>query len=407
MAATDRGGPAPRWSRVLLAVVLLVGALEVTCRLVVRQVFGAPFRSFDAYSFSGYGLYRQNADYTHPQFVHNSAGFRNRREFSVDKPPGTFRVMCIGASVLYSGSAPTHAGTSLRVATDETITAYLEPLLGDLPELDGLEVEVINAAVNRHYLRQTISYYIAELAPYDPDLVLVFGTHNDSARVEQADAVSTLFYDRAAPTPEEARLETLANEASLAALAEKTVRVSVNSSALAATTYRVLDRLLKRISISIDAFRRPGPPLLNELASPAEMERNLRYYLAGLEALLTYIEVQGARPVVFWEYLLMVVEDVKPLSPHERRLLDFLERRAGSLTDEHKRLKLEVRDRVAARLEQRGVPLIDIEDDLRGYSGNLFNDYLHYDATGNRWAAGIIARELRPVIAEIVAARGP
>ena len=72
----------------------------------IRVAIGRPFRSFDGYVFSGYGVYRQNPRYTHPQYVHNRAGFRNLREFSVEKPPGTLRVMAIGASVLYAAAAP-------------------------------------------------------------------------------------------------------------------------------------------------------------------------------------------------------------------------------------------------------------------------------------------------------------
>ena len=391
-----------RWWRVWLVLIALFGAVEIICRIGVGWYVGRPFDSFDAYSFSGYGVYRQNPRYTHPAFEHNAVGFRNTREFSIAKPKNTFRVMTIGASVLYAGSAVTRGGFSRRVRTDETISAYLEPLLREMPELAGYDVEVINPSVNRHNLRHTLAYYVAELARYDPDVVVVFGTHNDSAYLELVDAMSTLFYDREDPTPEERRVELLLNDDSISALAEKGLRVVVNRSAAAATAYRVLDRGLKEIANRINVAKPRG----EQLATPEQIERHVRYYLAALDSLLSYIETQGAEPVVFWEYLLLMVDGIKPLSDYERAQADFLIQHTGGLSEERKRLKFEIHDRVVRHLERRGIPLIDLLDDFRDYSGEVFNDYLHYSAEGNRWVAGRLAVDLRPIIARRLSGAG-
>ena len=34
--------------------------------------------------------------------------------------------------------------------------------------------------------------------------------------------------------------------------------------------------------------------------------------------------MQGTQPIVFWEHLLMAIEDVKPLSPYERHVAERL-----------------------------------------------------------------------------------
>lgn len=395
--------PPVRWSRVILLVAAVLATGEGLARGAVRWRWGRPFASLDVHRFSGYGVYRENPAYTHPQYIHNSAGFRNLREFSITKPPRTFRVLAVGASVLYSASAMTHEGWSRRVPTDQTITAHLEPLLRAMPELAGYEsVEVINAGVNRQFLRQTLSYYAAELARYDPDLVLVFGTNNDSIHLEWSGGESKLFYTPGDPTEEERRIELLANGGSLDAIAEKAVRVTVNHSALAAGAYRVLIRIMNdEIAPRVSAARAAEgavPAARPQLASQAELDKNIRYYLGGLGALLTFIRDQGAQPVVFWEYNLLQVEGIKPYGPHERGVAGFLKSSGAALSVEQRRIKYEVRDRVAAYLRGRDVPMIDILNDLRSRGEDVYNDYLHYTPAGNRWVAGLIARDLAPII---------
>ena len=393
------------WWRVALALLVLAGAAEGASRLAIRQLLGRPFGSFDAYTFSGYGVYRQNPRYTHPQFVHDSAGFRNDRDFAIRKPPNTFRVMAIGASVLYSGAAKSHEGVSPRVHTTETITAYLESHLREMPELAGQQIEVINASVNRQKIRHTIAYTVAELGRYDPDLVLIFGTHNDTAYLAYSGAERFLFYDPERPTEEEARLELLANEASLRALVEKALRVAVDRSALAALAYRSVDRALLFVNLQRKSGLLEARSEALQVASDAEIEEALSAYLAALDALVTYVQGLGAEPVVFWEYQLLQVAELKPLSPYERGLVDWLVRSGAGLDADEQRRQLVFRDRVRERLATRGVRLIDVLDPLREHPGTVFNDYLHYTAEGNRAVAGWIAQEIRPVVAQAMAAR--
>ena len=63
----------------------------------------------------------------------NGAGFRDRREFSPTPPPGTFRIVGVGDSVMWGSG----------VSQEDSFLGVLERLLGsDLPDL-----EVINAGV--------------------------------------------------------------------------------------------------------------------------------------------------------------------------------------------------------------------------------------------------------------------
>jgi len=391
-----------RWSRILFLIVVAFALGEVVVRIGVERMVGQPFRSLDAYTFSGFGVYRQNARYTHPEFVHNSAGFRSTREFAIDKPSGTFRVMAFGSSVVYSGSAGTHEGTSPRIHTNETLTAYLEPLLKGSGALASYgDVEVINASINRALFRHLIPYYIAELGRYHSDVVLVFSNINDSYWVEHRGGTDKYYYDPNVPTPEEARINQLLNDPSLPAIAEKVVRSAVNRSALIAVGHRGVERVMERIhQRGAQMLRAPDAATIGvpELATKDEVDANIDRYLATLGVLLTYLESSGTQPVVFWEYLLLETEGIKPFTPYERDVANYLKAAGGGLSDEKKRLRRYVRDRTAAYLKARDVPMIDIVDDMKSYRGTLFNDYLHYNAEGNRWVAEVIARKLEPIL---------
>ena len=228
----------------------------------------------------------------------------------------------------------------------------------------------------------------------------MFGTHNDSTFLEYAAGESQLFYDRDSPTFEERRIELLANEASFRALLEKSMRVAVNRSAVAAASYRFVDRGIRRaltLARLEAAVQEPA-----ELASPEQLEQNFRFYISGLESLLSYIETAGAAPVIFWEYLLLMVEDNKPLTEYERSVADFLKRYTGGMTEEQQEMKREVLRRVTEHLASRNRHFIDPIEPMRNHRGEIFNDYLHYSAEGNLWAARVIAKEMRPLVGELL-----
>ena len=157
-------------------VLLVFIFLELLSQGITYFHYGKPYKSMDPYSFSGYGVYRQNSNYNHKDFVHNSQGFRNIKEFPVERVKGKVRILLAGASVLYAGSAFTNIGWSKRVATKETISFYLSELLNKDYKDKNIEIEVINAGVNRHRIRETLSYLTSELGKYRPDIAIIIGT---------------------------------------------------------------------------------------------------------------------------------------------------------------------------------------------------------------------------------------
>lgn len=64
----------------------------------------------------------------------NSLGFRDR-EYSVQKPPGVFRILCLGDSTTFGHWLP----------VEKTYSKVLEELLNRIWKSSGMRFEVINA----------------------------------------------------------------------------------------------------------------------------------------------------------------------------------------------------------------------------------------------------------------------
>jgi len=104
----------------------------------------------------------------------NSLGFRGR-EFSREKPPGVYRVVCMGDSVVFGRYAP---------SDDQVWTAQLQKRL---TSRWGRPVEVINAGVPGYSVETNIDLLRLRVLPLRPDLIIVCQLVNDlnnaSARV--------------------------------------------------------------------------------------------------------------------------------------------------------------------------------------------------------------------------------
>jgi lysophospholipase L1-like esterase len=107
--------------------------------------------------------YLYGANPAHPEI--SSQGLRDR-EYSLQKPEGTTRILVLGDSVTF--------GTG--VARAETFPKRLERSL----RRRGLPVEVMNAGVNGYTAYNELHYYLDEMRRYDPDLVVLAVVLNDA-----------------------------------------------------------------------------------------------------------------------------------------------------------------------------------------------------------------------------------
>lgn len=98
----------------------------------------------------------------------NSLGFRDR-EHSIEKVPGTFRILVLGDSVA--------AGQGVRSAEDN-----FPPLLEKGLNAGGLQTEVINFAVTGYNTQQEVETLRDKGLQFAPDLVLLSYCLNDRKR---------------------------------------------------------------------------------------------------------------------------------------------------------------------------------------------------------------------------------
>lgn len=102
-------------------------------------------------------------EYRH-RFTTNSQGFRGSKEYTLQKPAGTFRVITLGDSVTLGHG----------VADDETFSAVLERTLGEV-----IPTEVINMGVSGFGTAEELLQLRHVGLRYQPDLVILAYFPND------------------------------------------------------------------------------------------------------------------------------------------------------------------------------------------------------------------------------------
>jgi lysophospholipase L1-like esterase len=99
------------------------------------------------------------------EFVTNSQGFRNRTDFTYEKPTGVIRVISLGDS---------HT-QGYEVRQDATFSAVVEKYL----EKHGQHAEVLNTGVSGFGTAEELAFLENEGIKYDPDAVILAFSGND------------------------------------------------------------------------------------------------------------------------------------------------------------------------------------------------------------------------------------
>jgi hypothetical protein len=163
----------------LVAVLVAVSTLLAMAagELVVRALFKERTVMFPRYHTDyRYGLYtlrgiRSQARFRHTsvdgswEFVTNSKGLRDRREFAYEKPAGMLRVLSLGDS---------HT-QGYEVRQEATYSAVLERYLA----AHGVRAEVLNAGVSGFSTAEALAFLENEGFRYQPDVVVLGFYGND------------------------------------------------------------------------------------------------------------------------------------------------------------------------------------------------------------------------------------
>lgn len=383
-----------RWCRILCVLLAMVAVAEGAARLYVWFWAGKEYRSTALYHWSPYGLVRNNPEVTSPTFQIDKSGFRNIEQFDRLKPPGTYRVILLGGSVLYAGLSSVFLQEEGRVGSDATIAQYLQRILAADPSLKGMRVEVINAAVNYNRIVETSSAYLAEYVHWDPDLVIVFGSANNFLGMPTAEEIRLKTHNVQGDHPWKKEFERQVNQRTLAALAENALLTASDHLASVAMLRKLLGKLLdSAIAVVGRHSMQPPPPGDSRPATLDDEERYFNGYAAYADAMIAAARRHGQDIAFFWEYWLGDLGSVKPLSDREQWLYAQV-RRAPEQTAYATRM----RDRWVRNFSDRNVPYVDPVDVLRANDQTLYIDYLHYTRHGNDVMARATYDAIRPLI---------
>ena len=126
--------------------------------------------------------------------VVNSLGFRDR-EYEAEKPPGTYRILVVGDSIVLGDSA------SDLVAMDRVMANVMEDTLNKVAA--GTRYEVFSTGVAGYNVVQQVAFLERRGLGFDPDLVVVGVCLNDFAPAQEVrrrgDVWQVGFYDEFFP----------------------------------------------------------------------------------------------------------------------------------------------------------------------------------------------------------------
>jgi hypothetical protein len=383
-----------RWGRIFGLLIISLLVVELASQVYVYFWAGERFRSFHKQVWSPYGLVRNNPDLTLPGFRHNRNGFRNVRDFTRAKPKNTLRVMMLGGSTLYSGIASTHVRGAERVDSDATVAQFLESELLNDPELAGLNVEVINAAVNFNRIVEVSSGYLAEYAHWGPDVVIVFGSANNfNVSMPERGEVYRREYGVQPDHAWKSEFDRAANRRTFLALSEHALLFAEENLAGVALAKKGLTSLIDDAFALSRRWSFAGKrQSANTYAGREECDLYIKEYLGYADALVAAARRHDQEVAFFWEYFLRHLGGIRPFSDREQEVYDRIHR--GQSREEID-FNFYARDRLAEFCRERGVRFLNPLDVLKTHAGTVFIDYLHYTKEGNQAMARFIYEQMK------------
>jgi hypothetical protein len=383
-----------RWGRIAGMLVVLLIIVELAAQAYVYAWAGERFRSFHKQTWSPYGLVRNNPDLTLPGFHHNRNGFRNLKDFTPQKPANTLRVLMLGGSTLYSGIASTHIEGAERVDSDATAAQFLEQELRNDPNLAGINIEVINAAVNFNRIVEISGGYLAEYAHWQPDVVIVFGSANNfNVSMPERGEVYRREYGVQPDHAWKQEFDRTANRKTFLATAEHLLLFVEDHLACVALAKKGMTSALDDAFALSErrSFVRP-PKTSKTYADRQECDAYINEYLSYADALVASAKRQDQDVAFFWEYFLRHLGDIRPFSDKERAVYNKIHQGPNQ---EEIAFNFYARDRLDEFCRHNGVTFLNPLDVLKTHQGTIFIDYLHYTREGNQAMAQFIYQQMK------------
>jgi hypothetical protein len=378
-----------RWGRILGMLTAVFLVVEAGAQAYFAHWTGRPYGSIFLYLWSPYGLVRNNPKITGNYSI-SADGFREVRTYHKTPPKNTLRILLLGGSVLYSGTTPIN---SLEyVPSDKTISQYLTADLKADPAFYDVNVEVINAGVSYNRIVEVSSAYLADYIHWAPDLVVVFGSANNFDHALRQGDVDKQRTALQSVHPWRGEFDRLVNERSLRAAIEGVFRQAVDASA----TLALLHKAMMRGFVENDPFARLSirapttPSAEHPLATAEEEARYFSLYESYASAMIAAARYQDEDIAFVWEYHLGDLGGLKTLSPDEQTIYRAVKRPLEEIEYDRR-----TRDRWIAFFAGKGVATVDPLEAIIASRQTVFNDYLHYTASGNAIVAQAVYDQLR------------
>jgi len=347
--------PPPRVGRkLILALASAVVALEVGLRVVDARggrtaddylPERTQARLYEPHPFIGYvlrpGSRRDRKGYAGNV---NSLGMRGP-ERSAEKPPGIFRILCLGGSTTF-GTACT--------SDETTYPAQLERLLNESPP-PGITYEVWNCGVSGYTTAEDMVNLSLRLLAYDPDAILLYEGGNDARPV-----VSSGF------KPDYTHIRRAWTETEMSAVEGFLVR-HWRTYAWLTRDVRVNQTLTERLYVpNLEELRLPPGDRINE--------EGIATYLRNLRNIIVVAREAGIEPV-----LSTFATCTAKNAPGDADIVRVIER-----------MNVEVR----ALCAKMSVGCIEVDDVLSEREG-LFVDVMHLNDKGCRAHALVVRDDAR------------
>jgi hypothetical protein len=300
----------------------------------------------------------------------------------------------LGGSTLYSGIASTHIEGAERVDSDATAAQFLEQELRNDPDLAGLNIEVINAAVNFNRIVEISGGYLAEYAHWQPDVVIVFGSANNfNVSMPERGEVYRREYGIQPDHAWKLEFDRAANRKTFLATAEHVLLfVEAHFASVALAKKGLISAIDDAFALSERRSFLHGETKTKTYADRAECDVYINEYLGYSDALVAMAKRQDQDVAFFWEYFLRHLGDIRPFSDKERKVYDKVHQ---GQSQQEIAFNFYARDRLEDFCRQRGVTFLNPLDVLKSYPGTIFIDYLHYTKEGNQVMARFIHQQMR------------
>ena len=299
-------------------------------------------------------------------------------EFSIEKPPNTFRILVYGGSFVWGTGA---------LRDDETLPAHLEKLLS-AGQPGPMRYEVINCGETGYNSTQEVIFLIIEGVFLKPDLVIFVDGVNDSCMgYTDLPAGYPKTFDRfnelltKSLKGRERELFTVDDELEYL----KRVRSTLWSSGSS--------ELLRQLRVRMGEAEEARP--IDEWQGSLRAEEFAIRHLYNLRTLRGAANEYGFS-------ILTAIQPIpmfhKPMHPDELEAIEALSKYPNhyGMVDWWKRHYLEYTDRVLADAQVQRIPMVDLRRVFEGNASPIYIDDIHVTGEGYR----IVAEALHRILLE-------